>query len=151
MTKPMLTQRDENGRSWLTQMADYLDVTKPVQVYRNLHKDCWSVRQGNKVRCHTPYVALEDCTFPVSEKTRQRVITEKKKYVHAMVKGTPCDPMKIPHQPDLSLPTLAHPISYNPYKLGYFYWVKNETEIKSAAFVDMMMNEDNPVLAWEAK
>ena len=29
-------------------MFALIDADKPVEVYKNLHKDCWSVRQGGK-------------------------------------------------------------------------------------------------------
>jgi hypothetical protein len=42
-----------------------IDITKPVQVYRNLHKPgCqFSVRQGGKVRCYVDSIVLTDCKF----------------------------------------------------------------------------------------
>lgn len=140
-TKPMLKQKDENGDSWLVQLQRIIDPTKPVQVYRNLHKACWSIRQGGKVRAHALYISLKDCSFVVGEKTRQRVIAEKKKYVHAFVQGIACDPQEIPPHEDWS------EISYNPYKAGHFYTVGNEAAVNTAEHVDMMIDEDWPVMA----
>lgn len=42
-----------------------IDLTKPVQVYRNLNKPgCkFSVRQGGKVRCYVDSVVLIDAKF----------------------------------------------------------------------------------------
>ena len=34
------------------QIAEHIDPTKKVRVYRNLHRDCYSVKQGGIVRCH---------------------------------------------------------------------------------------------------
>lgn len=63
-----------------------------VYVYRNLHKNCFSIKAlegANKGRVimHTDKVSLYDVTFKVSEKGRQRVLRQKKKYVHAGVVG----------------------------------------------------------------
>jgi len=62
-----------------------------VEVYKNLHKDCFSIREKGKV---TGYVEWPDCiyltnaTFVVQPGGRKRVRKEKVKNVHAFVKGT---------------------------------------------------------------
>ncbi|MFN3582765.1 hypothetical protein [Phenylobacterium sp.] len=63
-----------------------------VYAYRNLHKGCWSLRaldgpDRGRVIAHADDVALAACEFRVSEKVRQRVLRERKKYVHAGVVG----------------------------------------------------------------
>lgn len=63
-----------------------------VDVYRNLHRDMWSVRalEGRykgKVIYNCPEVVLEDCLFVVSEKGRAWVLENKVKKVHAVVRG----------------------------------------------------------------
>jgi len=61
-----------------------------VEVYFNLHKKLFSVRsrKTRKVLFHTDSVELSDVTFKVSEAGRQRVLKEKRKNVHAYVRGT---------------------------------------------------------------
>ncbi len=46
-------------------MLENIDISRPVQVYRNLNKPgCqFSVRQGGKVRCYVDTIALTDCRF----------------------------------------------------------------------------------------
>ena len=63
-----------------------------VMVYRNLTKNCWSIKSKvlNRVIAHADELVLSDCVFKVSEKGRQRVINERKKYVHAGVHGNIC-------------------------------------------------------------
>lgn len=63
-----------------------------VFVYRNLHKECWSVRaltgdQKGRVILHAKSVDLSNAFFKVSENGRQRVIRQKAKEVHAGVVG----------------------------------------------------------------
>jgi len=70
-----------------TEVLDHIDTARPVFVYRNLHKKCLSVRQGGIVRCHAENVVLTDCKFIVSKAGQRRVRNEKKKNVHAFVKG----------------------------------------------------------------
>lgn len=60
-----------------------------IEVYRNLTKKCWSLRDSKTrlVIAHRDSLWLRDCTFKVSEAGRQRVLREKRKNVHAFVKG----------------------------------------------------------------
>ena len=60
-----------------------------VDVYFNLHKKVWSVRcvKTRKVVLHTTELTLSDVTFKVSQAGRERVIREKRKNVHAVVRG----------------------------------------------------------------
>lgn len=47
------------------QTLENIDVTKPVQVYRNLNKPgcLFSVRQGGRVRGYVDSIVLTDCKF----------------------------------------------------------------------------------------
>jgi hypothetical protein len=102
-----------------------IDYSKPVKVYRNLHKGCWSIKQNGLVKAHSDEINLFDCDFLVNEKNRQKVIKEKRKNVHAFVKGyiwnTPVD--------------LIKQASYNPYVNNYFYDVNDLVSIHKANFV----------------
>jgi hypothetical protein len=50
-----------------SEVAQYIDPSKKVRVYRNLHKKCFSVKQNNLVLVHTDHVTLRDCKFIVSK------------------------------------------------------------------------------------
>ena len=69
------------------EILDHIDPTKKVRVYRNLHKDCFSVKQDGLVRCHADNVTLFNVEFIVSKAGQRRVRDEKKKNVHAFVEG----------------------------------------------------------------
>ena len=65
-----------------------------VRVYRNLHKDCWSVKNFeprhplyNRVVAHAEGVNLEQVKFIVSDSGYNRVHAEGRKNVHAYVQG----------------------------------------------------------------
>lgn len=90
-------------------VVEHVNVWKPVQVYWNVHTKCFSVRQ-QFVRCHATEVVLRDAEFVVNEKGRQRVLREKRKNVHAFVKGfvEPCRSQFTEEAHDLA--------TYNPYK-----------------------------------
>lgn len=66
------------------------DYGRLVEVYRNLHKECYSVRdvKTRRVIYHTKEIVLGDTEFKVSETGRQRVVATGRKNVHAVVRGT---------------------------------------------------------------
>ena len=68
-----------------------IDTTKPVAVYRNVTRNCFSVQQkvngSLKVLAHVPCLYLTDVEYKVSEKGRQRVLKNKQKNVHAKLHG----------------------------------------------------------------
>lgn len=63
-----------------------------VQIYWNLHKRVFSVMalegpNKGRVIAHVPNFSLTDARFVVREGGRQRVLREKRKSVHAFVRG----------------------------------------------------------------
>ena len=76
-----INQTQKNGtREWFSKMAWEIvfDINKPVEVYRNLHKNCWSVRQDGKVLFHTEYICLRDVKFVVQPAGREKGIARTK-------------------------------------------------------------------------
>lgn len=64
-----------------------IDLSKPVQVYKNLHKKCYSIRQSGLVVAYAQRICLKDCSFIVNKAGQERTRREKKKYVHAWIEG----------------------------------------------------------------
>ena len=89
-----------------------------VDVYFNLHRKCFSVRcaKSRLVIAHRDEVLLEDVTFKVSEAGRQRVLREKKKNVHAVMRGTWVD---MNGGQEIVMQS-GRDIMYNPYKAPTF-------------------------------
>lgn len=60
-----------------------------VEVYFNLHKHVFSIRDKKTklVVAHTPQVTLQNATFKVNQKGREKTIASKQKCVHAFVVG----------------------------------------------------------------
>ncbi len=78
-----ITLRDE-------EIADLLEGQK-VEIYRNLRKKCYSIRQKGKVIAYlgfTNELILRGVKFVVQPAGRDRVRRENKKNVHAFVRGT---------------------------------------------------------------
>jgi len=107
-SKPFVTKSKD--------VLPHIDSSKPVYVYRNLHKDCLSVRQGGIVKCHAENVVLTDCEFKVSLAGQKRVRDEKKKNVHAFVKGFVVDARRSLELLDFGWET----VYYNPYSTDWW-------------------------------
>lgn len=108
-----------------------IDFTKPVFVYRNLSaknsNSIYSIRQNGLVIGHTGQIMLQECNFIVSQNGRERVLREKRKNVHAGIKGYIIDSGMGTEaiNKDNILPAK---ISYNPYENKSFI-CKNLTSI----------------------
>lgn len=87
-----------------------------VDVYRNLHTDNgYSIRcsKSGLVLAHCSTVHLKDAKFHISESGRQKTIEEKRKRVHAYVRG-------ILVQYNVDIPSYFQEVRYNPYLHSQF-------------------------------
>lgn len=91
-----------------------MNIEGYVHVYRNLHKNCYSVRQRGKVVAHLTELLLEDATFHVQPRGREKVLLTGHKNVHAYVKGKISSPTGT-----FSL-DLSRQIMYDPYSTHSF-------------------------------
>lgn len=92
--------------------------TAKYYIYRNLHKDCFSVRHKGRVIAHLQNIIAGDVSFIVSQKGRERVLKEKKKYVHAYVA---CRWFSDATQQIMKgIIDTKEEIKYNPYKNEHF-------------------------------
>ena len=126
-----------------------------VDVYKNLRNGMFSIkaRSGQYkglVVAHARQVWLDDVEFVVSKSGRDRVLREKKKYVHAFVRGTlssfvgqdlvcPTEFLKsgigsdISNQPMLGIMIIdGEEFTYNPYRFSTFVDRKTERELHHA-------------------
>ena len=109
-----------------------------VFVYRNLHKNCWSIKalEGNnkgRVIYHAQSVTLSNCTFKVSKAGRERVLREKRKNVHAGVVGE----LIRTNVPLVHMPQMVS-VTYNPYKYESFVRKYNDfIPVNTASWVHM--------------
>lgn len=121
-------------------MRNKIDISKPVKVYRNLHKGCWSVLQTKNKRervvAHLKQIQLKDCKFVVQPKGNQTVRERKRKHVHAYIKGYVID----------RIPSGVHCgkfVTYDPYKHTSFVIGLNGKPVLSAECVDMYFEENS--------
>ena len=108
-------------------------MTNRVSVYYNLHKKCLSVRSMfgdsyGRVIQHRKAVILKDVKFVVSESGRQRVLREKRKNVHAFIRGELWDDT-------VGLGIKQVLVTYNPYKFDSFVEAESLQPILSAEYV----------------
>ena len=98
-----------------------------VEVYFNLHKRVFSVRscRTGRVIDHTKHVHIVNPKFVVREGGRQRVLRERKKNVHAFVRGNLTAFKDSPSH-------LADTVGYNPYKYDSFVNVTDEAPVYKA-------------------
>jgi len=107
-----------------------------TEIYRNLHKKCFSVRQRGRVVGHlmddpTEHVLLENVKFAVQPAGRRKVLREKKKNVHAFVRGDMVSPHSIPYP---GLGEFTNEVTYNPYYYDTFYFKASELGITHADY-----------------
>ena len=122
-----------------------IDYNKKVFVYRNLHKGCWSVKQGGLVKAHSTDepILLYETSLKVNRKGREKVLREKRKNVHAGVHGYLKPP--IPAYKTWTDGYVHSPkVTYNPYKYESFVDSDTENAVYYSPFVRM---EPQQVLA----
>lgn len=111
-----------------------IDIEQPVQIYRNLHKNCYSIRQFGLVVAHAKRVCLKYCRFLVNEKGREKVRQTKHKTVHAFIEGFyDTSGMGTTAAKDLRLE-----VKYNPFREDYFTCynlIEKPVIVKTAWFV----------------
>ena len=120
--------------------ADQLQGRR-VFVYKNLHENCWSVRdkETSHVVAHADRVELTDVQLKVGAAGRERVLREKSKNVHAGLEGTlhtiqlkGFPSRRYTHgqaAPSGKVPEL---VTYNPYKYSSFVLKGDETPVYRA-------------------
>lgn len=91
-----------------------LIVGQVIQVYRNLNNGLFSIRDKKTrlVLAHGDNILIKDAVFNVGEKSRQRVLKERVKNVHAYVEGKYVGT-------SISYDTMNE-VYYNPYTTEFF-------------------------------
>ena len=116
-----------------------IDYERKVRVYKNLHKDCWSIKQDGLVKGHATELYLWDCAFQVNKKGRERVLAEKRKNVHAYVIGYLTEAHNISSNWDaINPPETQERVNYNPYLYETFV----RTETKAPCFTALNVRAD---------
>ena len=119
-----------------------------VQVYYNLHKHCYSIRQSGRVIGYTDSIVLRDARFNVAPAGRDKVRATGVKNVHATVSGYVVD------NPKPAIP--EHFVSYNPFKYDQFVKITSNgydgfyaAPVQTADFVALLPNRE--IRSWGTK
>ena len=118
-----------------------LDDSRKVFIYKNLHKDCWSIKQDGLVKAHVTAISLYSCSFRVNRLGRRRVLREKRKNVHAGASGW-IDSRETFDWNDNH--PKAQEVTYNPYKYKSFVYKQGESPCFWSSAVKL---ENNKVFA----
>lgn len=115
-----------------------------VRVYKNLTNGLWSIKDlaNGYVLGHAEHVVLVNCNFVVSEKGKERVVRERKKYVHAFVEGE----FESTSMSAINLKEIDyHDVTYNPFKEGYFTLKSDRTKKLESAYIVALTSNDQVV------
>lgn len=98
------------------------------EVYKNLHKGMWSLRENNKgkrkVVGHYDSIMLTNVTFHVSENGKKRVRKTKVKNVHAYIAGHLISAEANNFSEHMLTQMSLFEITYDPYKHDNFVFKK---------------------------
>lgn len=111
---------------------------KKVDVYWNLHKNIFSIldRKTRRVLTYRAKLVIKNAALIVNEKGRQRVLENKRKNVHAFIRGdsklTWCE-----------IPPDAVRIHYNPYVSANWTLSDRITKVCEVSDVWCLTGNDN--------
>lgn len=126
----MRTKCPECGRDW--RKGTY------VEVFWNLHKNCWSVRRKGRLWFHATTLILKDAKFAVQPAGNRKVRETGRKNVHAFVRGTIVGIDQI-------MPAFRRAVRYNPFKDTTFVLANGEpvfTADRVAMYADRSVRID---------
>ena len=128
------------------EVADHVNPNKRCQVYRNLHKNCFSIRQDGRVVAHAQSVALKDCRFLVGKAGQEKVRREKKKNVHATISGFIDRHTFVEYAQNFFDRYEDHGHAYyNPYKTDNWQDIETKEDVDSAEYVWLNLDSSKPV------
>lgn len=113
-----------------------INYGKPVRVFVNPKRGCYSIMQDGRVKASAKQIRLRDATFLVRESGRQRMLRENRRNVHAYVVG---ELIEFHHPGDAAnLDRLeGRNARYNPYRFSSFVDRDTETPLCNAPMVQL--------------
>ena len=124
-------------------------VTQRHETYWNLHKNVFSVRVKGRVIQHIKAASIRNVTFAVQPAGRAKVLLEKRKNVHAFVRG---DWMQ--HFDDINVSIIEdldgyERVMYSPYLAGTFVSCSTGDAIYEADRACFVIRDNKPeIYAW---
>jgi len=137
-----------------------------VRVYYNLSRSVWSIKamegeHKGRVIGYANSALLRNAHTVVSEASRQRVLREQRKNVHAYIDGelavtcgyrerlmTPSESNALyHHQSGMSYFFGYEYVSYNPYRVSHFVWEDTGESTKGERLPEVYLRHDRKVQA----
>lgn len=112
-----------------------------VEIYWNLHKKVFSVRarsgeKRGRVIAHVDQFVLKNVSFVVNQAGRARVIDEKRKNVHAFVRG----------EWEKGTNAKMSKVTYNPYENETFVKAADGRPVRSAVTASGVVIDKHPLI-----
>mgnify|MGYP000909682261 CR=1 FL=1 len=112
-------------------------ISADFDVYWNLHQHRYSIlnRKTSRVEDHQPTIYLAEARFVVREAGREKVLKEKRKNVHAFVRGELCsEGFWKQDLPDCGFgdDNAEFLVRYDPYLAPFFFDAETKREVTSA-------------------
>ena len=108
-----------------------------TEVYWNLHKRCFSVRERGRVVAHVDSITLRNALFVVQRAGYERTVREKVRSVHAWVKG------EVTEMPNRTTCPMAL-VTYNPFRSDHFQVRETHERVDAAALVTFSIEDGKP-------
>jgi len=124
-------------------------INQRHETYWNLHKNVFSVRVKGRVIQHVKAASIRNVTFAVQPAGRAKVLLEKRKNVHAFVRG---DWMQ--HFDDINVSIIEdldgyERVMYSPYLAGTFVSCSTGDAIYEADRACFVIRDNKPeIYAW---
>ena len=129
---------------------------KRVQVYYNIRRGDYSVRQSGRVIDHVDCILLRDVRFNVATAGRDKVRATGVKNVHATVSGYTAFLTDCTNLQSILKDSNCDYVSYNPFKYDSFVEITSNgyngfyaDAVSTADYVELMPNRE--IRAWGVK
>lgn len=107
-------------------------ISLKVSVYWNLHKRLFSLKYNGRVVTHTNHLCLLHPHFIVNQSGRARVLRERRKNVHAYIRGTLA---RFTYNDNFILSCISSSpigVKYNPYERDCFFSLEDGCAVRTA-------------------
>jgi hypothetical protein len=111
-----------------------IDIDRPVRVFRNWERGCYSIMQNGLVRASARAVRLREVEFRVREAGRRRMLDGGPRNVHAFAVGRLVDFVHPDEGRELEA-LGGRGVHYDPHRFGTFVDRETEDPIAGAGLV----------------
>lgn len=124
-----------------------IDYQRPVRVFVNPARNCYTIMQGFRVLASARQVRLRDATFTVRESGRQKMLRDGKRTVHAWIVGTLVDYTHNDEGRELDVLD-GRRVGYNPHRAGHFMDREDQSPVTEATLVQL---DEQGARYWQAE